>query len=79
MGLDTVRLEGEHFYAHVKDEDKVRAGQLLLEFDLEEIRRLGYDMTTPILITNSDHYQEIAAEPAQDVKAGNRLLTLLEA
>lgn len=79
VGLDTVRLEGEHFYAHVKDEDKVRAGQLLLEFDLEEIRRLGYDMTTPILITNSDHYQEIAAEPAQDVKAGNRLLTLLEA
>ena len=47
--------------------DTVKAGQLLLTADLEQIRQAGYDTTTPVIITNSDHYKQIvtAAEPGK--------------
>lgn len=57
VGLDTVKLEGKHFEPQVKNGEQVKAGQLLMKFDIKEIKKAGYDVVTPIIITNSDKYK----------------------
>ncbi|WP_339169238.1 beta-glucoside-specific PTS transporter subunit IIABC [Paenibacillus sp. FSL H7-0943] len=59
VGLDTVKLKGQHFNLHVKEGDEIRHGQLLMEFDLDEIRKAGFDTTTPVIVTNSADYLEV--------------------
>ena len=54
IGMDTVELNGQHYEPQVKVGDKVRKGQLLIKFDLDAIKAAGYDVTTPVVITNSD-------------------------
>ena len=53
IGLDTVKLKGEAFTTYVKVGDKVKAGDLLIEFNIEKIKSYGYDTTTPIVICNT--------------------------
>ncbi|MFM2484713.1 beta-glucoside-specific PTS transporter subunit IIABC [Celerinatantimonas yamalensis] len=57
VGLDTVKLNGQHFNTRVAVGDSVKAGDLLIEFDLSVIANSGYDLTTPFIILNSDDYQ----------------------
>ena len=59
VGLDTVKLNGEHFTAHVEQGATVKKGQLLLEFDGEAIKAAGYDITTPFVVTNSTEFDKI--------------------
>ena len=59
VGVDTVKLGGKHFTAHVMQGDKVKRGQLLIEFDPAAIRAEGYETTTPVLITNAADYGKI--------------------
>ena len=59
VGVDTVKLEGKHFTAHVAQGDTVKRGQLLLEFDPEAIRAEGYETTTPVLVTNAADFGKI--------------------
>ncbi|MCR5758375.1 MAG: glucose PTS transporter subunit IIA [Selenomonas sp.] len=59
VGLDTVKLNGEHFTAHVEQGATVKKGQLLLEFDGEAIKDAGYDITTPFVVTNSTEFEKI--------------------
>lgn len=56
IGIDTVRLNGKYFKNFVKEGDKVKKGDLLIEFDIDKIKNEGFDLTTPIVITNSDKY-----------------------
>ena len=62
MGLDTVNLGGKYFYPKVKQGDKVVMGQTILEFDLDSLVKEGYQVTTPIVITNSSEYSQIIIE-----------------
>lgn len=79
VGIDTVKLDGQYFTAHVSQDDKVRIGDLLLEFDIPAIRAAGYDLTTPVLISNSDDYIDVlAASQQSEVAAGEPLLTLIK-
>ena len=52
IGIDTVQLGGKFFKAHVKDGDTVQKGQLLIEFDLEQIKKAGYGTTIPMIFTD---------------------------
>jgi PTS system beta-glucosides-specific IIC component len=74
VGIDTVKLDGKPFTAHVKVGDKVQPGDLLLEFDRQAIIDAGYDLATPIIISNSDEYREVATVAATAVNAGTPLL-----
>ena len=56
IGLDTVNLRGEHFTAHVAQGDHVKAGDVLVEFDMEAIKEAGYDVITPIVICNTPDF-----------------------
>lgn len=58
VGLDTVNLKGEGFEAHVKEDDTVSKGDVLLTFDLELIREKVPSTVTPIVITNSGQLEK---------------------
>lgn len=51
-------LNGAHYTSHVSDGETLEKGQLLLEFDIPAITAAGYDITTPVIVTNSDDYQQ---------------------
>lgn len=76
VGMDTVKLNGKHFTCHIEDGQHVKCGQLLLEFDIDTIKKEGYEVVTPIVITNSDEFTEITTEAAGQVKNGDELLKL---
>lgn len=76
LGFDTVELEGKYFKSNISEGDKVSVGDLLIEFQIEEIKNAGYDITTPIVVTNSDQYETIEAIPEQNIKAGEKLIII---
>ena len=59
VGIDTVSLKGRHFKALVKNGDKVKTGQPMIEFDLDKIKEEGFDPTTMVVVTNHENYAEI--------------------
>ena len=78
VGLDTVELGGQHFTAHVAQDDKVTKGQLLLEFDMDAIKAAGYDTVTPVVISNTDSYLDVLAADAGEINAGDMLITIVK-
>ncbi|QIZ50847.1 PTS beta-glucoside transporter subunit IIABC [Dickeya zeae] len=77
VGIDTVRLDGRYFTPHVRVGDVVRQGDLLLEFDGPAIEAAGYDLTTPMVITNSEHYQRVMPAASGKVDANAPLVQLV--
>ena len=75
-GLDTVELNGKYCQTYKEIGDQVKAGDVLLEFDLEEIAKAGYDVTTPIVITNLGDYKITKCLTGQQVKAGEEVIQL---
>ncbi|MCM3132656.1 beta-glucoside-specific PTS transporter subunit IIABC [Paenibacillus polysaccharolyticus] len=78
IGIDTVKLKGQHFNVVVQEGDVVKHGQLLIEFDMEAIEKAGYDTTTPVIVTNSGDYLEILGyEQSGKIGAETPLITIL--
>jgi len=59
IGVNTVELGGKYYETHVSEGDHVKAGQLLITFDMDRIKAEGYDVTTPLIVTNTDEYRDI--------------------
>ncbi len=78
VGIDTVELGGKYFTAHVKQDDKVKRGQLLLEFELDAIREAGYDTVTPVIISNTDSYLDVLAAEPGEINAGDMLIAIVK-
>ncbi|MDC7287227.1 glucose PTS transporter subunit IIA [Blautia schinkii] len=78
IGINTVELEGKYYTAHVKDGDQVKAGQLLISFDIEQIKAAGYDVTTPLIVTNSDDYSEIRQLTEGTVNQKTKVLEMVK-
>lgn len=62
VGIDTVNLNGAPFHNLVNQGDTVKKGDLLLTFDIDAIKKAGYDTTTPFLVTNAFDYNEITVQ-----------------
>ena len=76
MGLDTVNLGGKYFTPKVSAGQKVKKGDLIAEFDINEIKK-QYRMFTPILVTNADDFASVEILKAEgDVKVGEPLYTV---
>lgn len=76
VGLDTVELKGQHFTLHVKNGDSVKEGQLLLEFDKVALEKAGYQTTIPVIITNTNEYQNVSEEGPAKVDINDKILSL---
>ncbi|QIK69562.1 PTS transporter subunit EIIC [Erysipelothrix sp. HDW6C] len=74
IGLDTVQLEGQYYEAHVAQGDKVKKGQTLITFDLKAITDAGYNLETPIIVTNKEDYLDIVPTDEKDIKQGSVLI-----
>ena len=76
IGLDTVNLKGEYFEAHVKQGDRVKAGDLLVTVDLEKVKDAGYDVTTPVIICNTPDFPDMVCHTGMEVKAQDPVIEL---
>ena len=76
VGMDTVKLNGRCFTIHVEEGEQVEKGQLLLEFDILGIKEAGYEVTTPIVVTNSDEFNDVEMKAEGQVTVGVELLEL---
>ena len=77
VGVDTVKLNGDGFTPKRRQGDRIKKGDLLLEFDIEEITKAGYSVLTPIIITNSDEYADVILSDELSAVYGQTLITLL--
>ena len=77
IGLDTVQLKGQYFDAHVAAGDKVKQGDLLLDFDIDKIKEAGYDVTTPVIICNTPQFPKMECVNGMEVRAGETAIIKL--
>ncbi|QYN55402.1 PTS transporter subunit EIIC [Lactobacillus panisapium] len=76
IGMDTVELDGEGFKILVEKDQSVKAGDPLIEFDLAAIKKAGYEVTTPVIVTNTNNYHEVNVVASGEVSIGDQLLDL---
>lgn len=79
IGLETVNLKGKYFTAHVENGAKVKAGELLVDFDLNSIKNDGYNTITPVVVTNTDDYIRTVPmfKSSESVQTGDCILTIV--
>lgn len=78
IGINTVELGGQYYSVHVKEGDHVKAGQLLISFDMDKIKEAGYDVTTPLIVTNSDDYQDVKVLKTDKVDQRDAVLEMIK-
>ena len=78
IGLDTVAMNGDGFTIHVKEGDRVKAGDKLITFDPEKIRAAGHPLTTMLVVTNDAGYESFRFDADKNVKAGEGVVAYAE-
>ena len=76
VGIDTVNLKGKHFTPKKKSRDTMKKGDILLEFDIDKIKADGYDVTTPIIISNTEQFAKVKACEDKVVTKESKLLSV---
>lgn len=77
VGMDTVKLNGKYFNPKAKEGDHIKKGQLLLEFDIDNIKKEGYSTLTPIIISNTDDYSDIIKTSEKEIDYQEDFLTVI--
>ncbi|WP_307892922.1 beta-glucoside-specific PTS transporter subunit IIABC [Bacillus swezeyi] len=77
IGVDTIKLEGKHFDSKVVQGQKVKRGDILAEFDLEALIREGFDVKTPVVVTNSNQYSDVVQTDQKRVKTEDLIMILI--
>jgi phosphoenolpyruvate-protein phosphotransferase len=78
VGVDTVGLGGEGFELQVRKGDRVRAGDVLLTFDLDAVARRAPSLMTPVIVTNGERFRVLPAQLGREVRPGDLLFELEE-
>ena len=76
VGMDTVNLQGEHFTPRVKQHDKVRRGQTLVDVDWKAVEAAGYKTVTPVVVSNAPAFGPLTDEHTGEVERGDDLFTV---
>ncbi len=76
IGIDTVKMEGEGFTSFVSDDDIVKKGQKLVEFDLELVKQKAKSQITSIIVTNSDDVKFVKQNKYGKIERGEELITV---
>lgn len=77
IGIDTVKLKGKHFTNLVNAGDKVKVGDPLIRFSIEDIKNEGFDIITPVIITNTSEYLDVIGNDNTTVNRGDELISVL--
>lgn len=76
IGIDTVKLNGKFFESHINDGQTIKKGDLLISFDIEEIKKAGYKTTTPMIVCNTDDYESIKTVASGKISAGSEIIKI---
>lgn len=77
VGMDTVKLDGKYFTPKAKQGDVIKKGQVLLEFDIKAIKEEGFDIVTPVIVTNSNDYLDVIETKEADIAFEEDLLNVV--
>lgn len=79
IGIDTVNLKGEHFTLFKEQGDEITVGEKVGHFDLDELKNLGYNMQTYIIVANTATYVDVleAVEEKVQIEVNEPLLMAL--
>lgn len=75
IGIDTVKMKGDGFKVNVKEGDTIKKGDVLIEFDMDKIKKAGFSVETPIIITNTSDYMDIFVSEIKTVTHGEEIIT----
>lgn len=78
VGIDTVQLEGRYFEAFTTQESHVKAGDVLIKFDMEAIQAAGYQTQTMVVVTNSFNYSRIETKNQSATGGSENIITLIQ-
>lgn len=78
IGIDTVKLEGKHYTPCCKEGQEVKAGDLLMKFDMDAIRKEGFSTVTPVIVTNADDFKEIKTETGKKVSTEDTIIDIVK-
>ena len=78
VGLDTVNLKGKFYEALVKDGDAVEVGTPILKVDLDGIKKAGYDIITPVLVTNTMEYGDVIAVSEGEIMPEETIIKVIK-
>ncbi len=76
IGIDTAKLKGKFFTSHISEGQAVKKGDLLVSFDINQIKKAGYPVTTPMIICNSDEYNQIKTLAKGNINSGEKILKI---
>ncbi|MEK4274570.1 beta-glucoside-specific PTS transporter subunit IIABC [Paenibacillus sp. FSL R7-0026] len=77
IGIDTVKLKGDGFTSYVDTGAQVNKGDLIAEFDMDKIKQQGFDLTTSLVVTNSNQYLDVLPIKKNRVTHGEESLFIL--
>lgn len=78
VGIDTVSLDGSAFTLNIKEGDKVKKGDLLMTFDQEAIESKGLQTITPVIITNTQAYEDVIVEERSTCQPTDVMMTIVK-
>lgn len=77
VGLNTVMLNGKYFTLKIEQDAHVNKGDVLLEFDIENIKKEGYSVVTPVLVTNFDDVDlKVVANENDVLHTGDKVMDI---
>lgn len=77
VGIDTVNLDGKGYKKLVEQDTEVKKGQPLIEFDIDVIKEAGYDITTMVIVSNTDEYEDVCPKTCNKIKAGDTAIKVV--
>lgn len=77
VGIDTVNLDGKGYKKLVEQDAEVKKGQPLIEFDIDVIKEAGYDITTMVIVSNTDEYEDVCPKTCNKIKAGDTAIKVV--
>lgn len=76
VGINTVELNGKHFESYVKQGDYVKKGNPLLSFDIDKLKEAGYDITTPVIVSNTGDFTDVSSCESKHVSYNDIIISL---
>ncbi len=76
IGLNTVELQGKYFEQHAKAGDKLKKGDPIVSFDIDAIKKEGYDLITPVIVSNVDQFKDICVIPGTSVNESTNVIQM---
>ncbi len=77
VGIDTVRLDGKYFKSYVNEGDFIKKGEKIISFDMDKIKNAGFDLTTSIVVNNTENYRDIQHKELKNVNINTEILGIL--